>query len=218
MRKSAILGVLALGLFQHGAAVAHPHIFIDTAFTLVVEGDRVTAVRVDWAYDEFYTMLMIEEYGLDGDGDGLPDSDLLDAFAGQDVDWDAGFPGHFALTQNGRDVALAGPVSHAARFENNRVITSHTRPLETPVPVDSGLIARAYDPSYFVAYDVPEAPAVAGATACRFEREEADRKAAQAEYGEKLAAIDRAEDPFEVIEIPDIGILFADSFHLRCGS
>lgn len=199
-----------------GPSLAHPHIFIDTAFTLVIEDGMATAVQIDWAYDAFYSMLMIEEYTLDADGDGLPEQSELDALAGHDVDWDAGFPGHFVLSLDNEEVSLGSAVHHQARFEDNRVITSHVRPIETPFPITSHRVtARAYDPTYFVAYDVPKPPAVTGAN-CTFEREEADRKAAQAEYGEALDAIDRTEDPFEVIEVPDIGILFADRFTLRC--
>jgi ABC-type uncharacterized transport system substrate-binding protein len=216
MRKALISSFTAL-LLAPGAAGAHPHIFIDTGLALVVEDGMVTAVRVDWAYDEFYTMLLVEDKRLDADGDGLPEQDRLDAFAGRDVDWEAGFPGHVVLTRDGREVALAGPEHHAARFEDNRLITSHVRPLAHPFPVAGPeVVARAYDPGYFVAYDVPQAPVVLGREGCEFERQRADREAAQEEYGERLAEIDQTGDPFEVVEVADIGILFADSFTLNC--
>ncbi|WP_298494784.1 DUF1007 family protein [uncultured Maritimibacter sp.] len=214
MRKIPILCLMTT--LATCPAGAHPHVFIDTSFTLVIENGLATAVRIDWAYDAFYTMLMIEEYGLDTDGDGLPEQEAMDAFAGHDVDWEAGFPGDFRLTSRGADVALRGPVRHEARFEANRVITSHIRPVETPFAVGADRVtARAYDPTYFVAYDVPDVPGVEGAN-CTFDRDKADIEAAQAEYGEQLAAIDQSEDPFEVVELSDIGILFADTFTLRC--
>ena len=216
MRKHRLVLAVVSSLISGGAA-AHPHVFIDTQFDLVIEDGKLIAVRIDWAYDAFYSMLLIEERELDADRDGLPEQERLDAFAGQDVDWEAGFPGDFLVTRNGTEVALARPVDHAARFEEERIITSHTRFLETPFAVaDEDVVARSYDPTYFVAYAVPGSPGVLGRDDCRLERAEADTEAAQDEYGEKLAAVDMHEDPFKEVELPDIGILFADSFTLTC--
>ncbi len=197
---------------------AHPHIFIDTAFELILDAEgRATAVRIDWAYDEFYSLLLIEENGLDADSDGEPEAAQLAAYAGKDVDWEAGFPGDFVVMANGAQIALDRPVDHAARFENGRIVTSHTRPFATPVDVRAQQIAaQSYDPTYFVAYDVPQTPSVAGTSDCSFSRNEADRAAAEREYGDKLAAIDAGDDPFEEIDLPDIGVMFADTFVLTC--
>jgi ABC-type uncharacterized transport system substrate-binding protein len=214
------LSCLALSAVLSGAAQAHPHVFIDAAFELVFDdAGRLAAVRIDWAYDEFYSLMLIEENGLDADGDGTPEQALLDAYAGHDVDWAAGFPGDFVLAQDGAEVALDGPVRHRARFEDGRVVTSHVRPLAAPLDATEGVVtARAYDPTYFVAYDVPAAPAISGREDCRIRREEADRAAAEAEYGDQLAAVDAGSDPFAVVELPDIGALFADRFVLSCAA
>ena len=102
MKPTALLTAAALGLALASPLGAHPHIYIDTDFDLVFDTDgKLAAVRIDWAYDDFYSLLMIEENGLDADGDGTPEQARLDAFAGQDVDWEAGFPGHFTLDAAG---------------------------------------------------------------------------------------------------------------------
>lgn len=214
----ALLSSVALLVLGAGAAGAHPHIFIDTAFELVIDDEgQVAAVRIDWSYDAFYSLLMIEEHDLDSDGDGLPEQGRLDVFAGRDVDWEAGFPGDFVIEKDGAPVALGRPLNHAARFEDGRIVTSHTRPLESPFPAQRhDVVVRSYDPTYFVAYDVPLAPTVAGRANCRLARDAADRAAAEREYGDQLAEIDATGDPFEAVDLPDIGILFADSFTLRC--
>lgn len=216
--RYTLLSSFALAVGLVGPASAHPHVFIDTAFELVVDAQgRLSAVRIDWSYDAFYSLLLIEENGLDADADGVPEQAALDAFAGQDVDWEAGFPGDFVITKDGAPVALDGPTDHAVRFEKGRVVTSHIRPITTPVDLRAHtIVARSYDPTYFVSYDVPVDPSVAGQPGCSLQREAADRAAAQAQYGDRLAAIDMTDDPFEEIELPDIGILFADSFRLIC--
>jgi ABC-type uncharacterized transport system substrate-binding protein len=52
-------------------AAAHPHVFIGTGLTLVLDADnRLAAIRVTWSYDELYSLLVLEERGLDSDYDG----------------------------------------------------------------------------------------------------------------------------------------------------
>ncbi|SIS67291.1 polyphosphate kinase [Roseivivax lentus] len=220
MTSRFLPSLICVALLAPGAASAHPHIFIDTAFELLRDAEgRAVAIRIDWAYDEFYSLLLIEENGLDRDSDGLPEPGPLAEYAGRDVDWEAGFPGDFVLAADGVAVALERPVDHAARFEAGRIVTSHTRPLAEPLDVAAHRVtAQSYDPTYFVAYDVPQVPTVSGQPACVFTREAADRAAAQAEYGDQLAQIDAGDDPFEEIELPDIGVMFADTFVLSCAA
>jgi ABC-type uncharacterized transport system substrate-binding protein len=213
-----LLSAVAMSATFAGGAYAHPHVFIDAAFELIFdEKGAIEAVRIDWAYDEFYSLMLIEENGLDADGDGTPEQAALDTFAGHDVDWAAGFPGDFTVELDGLAVDLERPVRHRARFEDGRLVTSHVRPLAEPLDVSAGTVtAQAYDPTYFVAYDVPETPGISGRDDCSLVREEADREAAEEEYGEQLAEVDASSDPFEAVELPDIGVLFADSFVLTC--
>ncbi|WP_172294489.1 DUF1007 family protein [Pseudoruegeria sp. HB172150] len=215
----ACLIAVASAVVPFGAS-AHPHIFIDTAFRFVFdEAGLLTAVAIDWTYDDFYSLLMIEENELDSDGDGTPEQDRLDAFAGHDVDWEAGYPGDFTVEWKGEAVPLSGPIEHEAHYDNGRITTSHTRMLSPAFdPKADSVVARSYDPTYFVAYEVPTEPGIVGRDDCRIVRDAADKAKAQQEYGDQLAAIDVTGDPFEVVEVPDIGVLFADAFTLLCNA
>lgn len=135
---------------------SHPHVFIDAGANLLFDdAGQLAAVRVFWAYDEFYSLLLVEDNSLDADGDGLPEQAALDADAGLDVDWAAGFPCGLYLKNAGADVALSGPVKHGMRYEDGRVISWHIRPLETRLTVVAEpLLVQAYDPTFFVTYDV----------------------------------------------------------------
>lgn len=214
------MSVFALATVFAGGARAHPHIFIDAAFEMVFnDAGALEAVRIKWAYDAFYSLMLIEENGLDADGDSTPEPAALNAYAGRDVDWAAGFPGDFTVALDGVAVDLAGPVEHRARYEAGEMVTSHTRPLIVPLDVSTGVVtAQAYDPTYFVAYDVPATPVISGRDDCTLDRQVADREAAKVEYGEQLAEVDAASDPFAVVKLPDIGVLFADSFVLTCAA
>ncbi|MFD0858326.1 DUF1007 family protein [Roseovarius aquimarinus] len=219
MHKLKAIMTAAMLALPAGQGTAHPHVFIDAALSLIFDDEgRLAALRIGWSYDEFYSLVMIEDAGLDADGDGTPEPDKLEAFAGKDVDWDAGFPGDVTLEREGSDVALARPVKHRAYYEEGRIITTHVRPLAEPIEVDPEAVARIYDPSFFVAYDVPTLPVIEGAEACEVTRRAADTDKAYAEYGEKLASVDMDEDPFAEVDLGDIGILFADAFEVTCAA
>ena len=92
-------------------AVAHPHIFIDTALEVILDADhRATAVRVVWVHDDFYSMVMLQDRELDLDGDAklTPEEDIR--LSGFDMDWDADFAGDLYVLDKGTGpVALGRP-------------------------------------------------------------------------------------------------------------
>lgn len=201
-------------------AAAHPHVFIDADAALVFDrSGRLAAVRVTWTYDEFYSLMMIEDASLDADGDGTPDPARLHAFAGHDVDWAAGFPGHIVLEQQGQPVGLAPPRDHDARFADGRIITSHVRPLNDPITMTSArpLRLRIYDPEYFVAYDTPREPTLEGRRDCSVVRRPPDTTG-QAELLAALQTLDMQTDSLQVMRMADVGVSFAERFEVACGA
>src|SRR6056297_2811011 len=52
------------------AAWAHPHVFVDVTLRFLPDAEgRLTGVEVTWAYDDFFSLLVLEDRGLDADGD-----------------------------------------------------------------------------------------------------------------------------------------------------
>lgn len=203
-----------------GTAAAHPHVFIDADAALMFDATgKLAAIRVTWTYDEFYSLTMIEDAQLDQDGDGIPEPARLDAFAGHDVDWAAGFPGHILAESGGKPVAFAAPVGHRARFAAGKVITSHIRPLKTPIAVTSRspLRLRLYDPEYFVAYDTPRLPTIEGRQGCKVTQKAPDTSG-QADLLAELQNIDMGSDSLTIMNMPDVGITFAKSFEVTCAA
>lgn len=200
------------------SANAHPHVFIDASFALRFDGQgRLMAIRIYWLYDAFYSLSMFEDAQLDHDGDGVPDPERLAKWAGNDVDWAAGFPGDFTLTQNGRAVALGRPADHKAIWRDGQIMTIHTRPLDRPLSVtrDSPVMARAYDPGYFVAYDTPSDPVIKGRDDCFITRHKPDAAGQKALLAE-LSKLDMQTVSISVMQMPDIGAAFADTFEVTC--
>lgn len=211
------LALLAAAALGQGAA-AHPHVFIDAGATLIFDkAGRLTGLRVEWKYDEFYTLAMIDDARLDADGDGVPDPARLAAYAGHDVDWAAGFPGHVSLTQNGKELHLGPPREHRATYHDGHIITTHLRPVTPPVAVGAPLSLRLYDPEYFVAYDTPDMPRIDGRRDCKVQRRLPDTSGQKALLA-SLMALDSATDSLTVMRMSDVGVTFAETFKVTCGA
>ncbi|WP_134680492.1 DUF1007 family protein [Paracoccus ravus] len=216
---AALLAALSGACLAAAPAAAHPHVFIEADAALIFDqSGRLEAIRVTWTYDEFYSLMMIEDGQLDSNGDGTPEAERLAAFAGQDVDWAAGFPGHI-LVEQGATLPLDPPLEHEAAYAKGRIVTSHLRPLTEPLAVTAAqpLRLRLYDPEYFVAYDTPRAPSIEGRSDCKVTRHAPDSSG----QGELLAALqdlDMTADSISVMEMPDVGITFAEGFEVTCGA
>lgn len=206
-----------VALLMSGApALAHPHIFIDSGLELVFDSrGQLAAVRVTWAYDEFYSLMQLEELGLDPDGDGELTEAELEELAGFDTNWVEGYEGDLYVTAGGEKVALAGPIRAGARMEEGRIVTWHTRPLVTRIdPAAAEVVLKVYDPTYYTAYTLELGVALTGRQGCSVTRIPADLGRAYDAVEELLygpGSDGASEDNF-----PPVGELFADTLTLTC--
>ncbi|MBR9836576.1 MAG: DUF1007 family protein [Rhodobacteraceae bacterium] len=198
-----------LSLLPAAQAVAHPHVFVDTTLRVVLDDNqRVTGIELHWAYDEFFTLMLLEDMGLDPDGDGVLTGDELAILQGFELDnWPEDFEGDIYLYGDGRKLALGTPEPRGVTVEDGRILSAHFRPL-VPVAAD-GLEILQYDPSYYVAYTLD--PEIAVPVPCRAEIAAADLDAAEAAVQAELKRV--PEDQFEVLEV---GIHYADRITLTC--
>ena len=131
-------------------AVAHPHSWIDLrTFAIFDAQGRITALRVLWTFDEFYTAFAIE--GMDKDGDGVPDDASLRTLA------DASTKGlseysYFTFIESAGKPVAHGPVRDMeSTYFQNRLGLAFTLPLAEPVdPRKSSFVYRIYDPTYYI--------------------------------------------------------------------
>jgi len=196
-------------LLTASQAVAHPHVFVDSALRIETDAARnVTGVELSWAYDEFFTLLIFEDMGLDPDGDGQLTEDELAQLQGFETNnWPADFEGDLYLASQGETVALGAPEPRETRVEDGRIISGHFR-LVPGVAAD-GLEIRQYDPTFYVSYEITRGVEIAAP--CRAEIEKPDRAAADAYVQKELQSV--PEDQFEVLEI---GEQYADRISLTC--
>ncbi|WP_163846720.1 DUF1007 family protein [Pseudooceanicola aestuarii] len=206
-----LAGLAAAALFQASPpAQAHPHIFIETALTLQVDTDgQLTGVEVSWAYDQMYSMLVLDDMALDPEYDGVLTGAEEARLSGFDLNWIEGFEGDLYLARDGAPVALEAPQNRGAQFEDGRVVSRHFRALTTPVPA-AGLTVKAYDPSFYTAYDLGGGVTVTGP--CRAAITKPVRTDSYVALAEKMAELPRDAD-----DVPQVGETFAETITLTCG-
>ncbi|UOA33469.1 hypothetical protein DSM110093_03296 [Sulfitobacter sp. DSM 110093] len=195
---------------------AHPHIFVDTGFEMIVDAEgRLTHLRITWAYDEFYSLLVTEDRGLDPDYDSVLTEAEVASLNGFDMQWVEGFNGDTVLLNGGEEIALSGPQDVETRFAEGRIITSHLRAIEGSAPAADGLIIKPYDPTYYTAYEVTQKVNIQGTKACRARVKMPDMNADLRALQQDLSALDANTDPNDV-GLPEIGEALANEVVITC--
>ena len=213
-RALALLPFLAA--LPPGPAGAHPHIYIDSGLHLVFDDrGRLAAVRVIWAYDDFYSLLTLEDRGLDPEADGILTDAELQSLDGFDMNWDPDYNGDLVITQGGGDLALSRPLDHATTVDRGRIVTLHPRAFDSPVdPAAGDIVIRIYDPSFYTAYTVALPTRMEGREGCTAQLFRPDLTAANQALLEALAEYG-AEETLE-LDFPAVGANFADEIRLTC--
>lgn len=147
-RSPLPLLALALPLAWTAPAAAHPHAWIDLESRLIFDdAGRLTALELDWLFDEFYTAFIAEEFTASG----KPASAYLEEVAAENL---ANLRAYDYFTT----VELDGerlPLGDVTRFETNivgeRLRLAFTVPLvESVEPAGSLLSVAVYDPTYYI--------------------------------------------------------------------
>lgn len=213
LASKRLLPLAVLASLWPTAPSAHPHVFIDAGLRLIMEEGRVTAVEVTWLYDGLYSLILLEDYGLDPDFDLTLTEGEVAQHLGFDLNWNGGFEGGLVLRRDGQmlEIGAPEPVSMELVGEG-QMRTTHRRPVIDPGgPGD--LVAQAYDPEFYIAFEMIGDMVVDGAE-CGADLVRADLDAA---YAVLEAALDdiggvvAAEDNF-----PPVGAHFADQVVFTC--
>jgi ABC-type uncharacterized transport system substrate-binding protein len=216
MRRNLLVAAIATGLA--GPALAHPHIFIDTALEVVFDDqNRATGVRVTWIYDDFFSLTVIGDKGLDPDFDGVLTPDELAQLSGFDMAWDADYPGDTYALLGGQALSLSRPTDWTAQYDGGKITTTHLRHFEAPVSVgQSSLLVQVYDPSFYTSYSIVGTPVLTGAVGCTVQVFEPDRAAADAILQaalDKLSGTDGIETDF-----PAVGAAYSEEARISCAA
>jgi len=194
--------------------VAHPHVFVDAGFTLVLDTEgRPVEIEVTWLYDEYNTLLYLSDYGLDPDYDLVLTEQEIAATLGFDLNWSAGFEGGLEIYQAGERLEIGAPEPVSLELiEPGQIRSVHRRPISGGRPGD--ISVTIYDPEFYIAFEMILPSQVRGLPACEIQLLRADLDIA---YAILAAAIDAiggavaAEDNF-----PPVGAEFADRIEVTC--
>lgn len=198
--------VLVLALLPV-AAQTHPHIFVDTTLRLVTDDSgRISGVEVVWTYDELFSLLILEDMGLDSDYDGVLTPPELAQLQGFDMNWIEGYHGDLFASRNGDDLTLGPPQPRSTEFGDGKITSVHFRTISAP---GDKVTLRAFDPTFYTAYDLTGG--VAAPDGCEVRINRPDLDAAYAAVEEKLE--DMPPDPEDY---PPVGDLFADTVIVTC--
>lgn len=194
------------------SVTAHPHIFIDAGVSFIFnDAGNLTAVKIEWAYDDLYTLIALDDMGLDQDGDGVITVAEQEKLVGFDTQWLDGFEGDSYLTFADARVALGQPETPTAELVEGRLITSHIRKLDTPLSMAGGNVAlKVYDPTYYSAYTLDLGAEIVNRDGCMMEQIPADLGKAY-DLVENLLYGSTGDDNF-----PAVGENFADTLTLSC--
>ncbi|WP_037254991.1 DUF1007 family protein [Roseobacter sp. SK209-2-6] len=200
---------------------AHPHVFVDTGFEVLFDADnRLDAIKVTWSYDEFYSLLVTEDLGLDRDGDGKLTQAEHFLLTGFDTNWDEGFNGDLEVRAGEEILPLSGPLEAATEFAEGRIVSTHMRKVVARPPVNSGPFSiKAFDPSYYTAYEIKLPVRISGPLdgRCMLERLDPDIEGALAQMQAQLLRLDANAD-LEENDIPLLGAEFATEILITCPS
>lgn len=201
------------GLLAPTICTAHPHVFVQAELTIIFDGQIPTAVKVDWIYDDYFSLLLTADLGIDLDGDMVltaAEEAVLDQAV---TEWPADFDGDLEVRQDGAVISLGPKQSHQMSFENGIITESHIRPLTGMVA--GPFVIQPFDPYYFVAYDVVGPIRFDGTQDCAGSISRADMDAARAMFAELTGGL-APEDVSAEESFPKIGHAFADSVTISC--
>ncbi len=155
-RAAAACALLTAVLSAAEPAQAHPHVFIDNRVTFVFEAGKVTALRLDWVFDDVFSDSLLSQFDADGDGvfDGWESTAV-----GEGVLPNLAMFHYFTyIFVDGRQLDPIAPTAFVASADENRIVTFRmTVPLPEPVdPRNAALAAEVYDREYYVAIDLAQ--------------------------------------------------------------
>lgn len=172
------------------------------------------AVHLDWRYDEFFSLLVTSDLGLDMDGDMVLTAAEQKRLETEIAAWPPDFAGDLEVMQGDTVLPLGEKYAHSMVYEDGIFTERHTRPVDDVTPA-APLRIRVYDPAFYTAYDLTGPVTVEGRDDCTVEIIRADLDAAYALAESLTGEADLSNDD-PLAYFPAIGDAFADTIEITC--
>ena len=206
---------LVAGLALPVVASAHPHVFVEAQVTVVFDDAGGVGVKLDWFYDDFFSLLVTSDLGIDLDGDLMLTSEEQQLLDDQIAAWPPEYAGDLEVKQAGQVLALAEKQFHSMTYADGLFHESHLRPVAAIPDTTAPLQIRVFDPDFYTAYTLRPPVLIEGRDDCTAEVLPADIDAAYA-LAETLLEGRSAGDVGPDEYFPEIGDAFADTIVVTC--
>lgn len=197
-------------------ALAHPHIFIDAGIGVTFDDQaRATGLRITWAHDDLFSLMLVGDRGLAPDFDGVLTETEAAASHGFDMQWETGYAGDTHALPDEAPPVLSGPSDWTTADANGRLTSTHLRQFADPV------VVQVYDPRFCTAHRIAREARLTGAEGCTAQAFEPDREAADAILQAAIlhAAIDEQAGSTDIEgEFPAIGAAWPEVVRIRCAA
>lgn len=194
---------------------AHPHVFVEAQVTVIFAEDGSLGIKLDWFYDDLFSLLVTTDLGIDMDGDLVLTSAEQQLLDEQITAWPPDYAGDLEVSQLGEVLALADKRDHRMTYEGGLFHEVHLRPVLAVTDPEAPIQIRVYDPSFYTAYDLRRPVVIEGRNDCAAQIIPADVDAAYALAESLLDGQDpNAVGPDDYF--PAIGDAFADTIVVTC--
>lgn len=196
-------------------ATAHPHVFVQAQVTVVFDEAGDMGIKLDWYYDDLFSLLVTTDLGIDMDGDLVLTAEEQALLDSQIAAWPPEYAGDLEVAQGGAVLALGEKQDHRMTYVEGLFVETHTRPVPAVPDADGAIQIRVYDPSFYTAYDLRRPVLFEGRDDCSAEIIPADVDAAYA-MAESLLDGQAPGDVGPDEYFPAIGDAFADTIVVTC--
>lgn len=214
MRFLPLITAIGVGLAP-SMTVAHPHIYVGVEMAVIFDGDATPEVRLNWVYDDYFSLLITADLGIDLDGDLQLTAEETQILAGAVTAWPPDFQGDLEVSQNGAVLPLAEKYDHRMVYADGIVRETHVRPVRQLADASLPLTIRAYDPFYYVAYSLVGPVRIEGREDCSVTVTPPDLDRAYS-LVEELLYGRPANDVGPDEEFPEVGVEFAETVTITC--
>jgi ABC-type uncharacterized transport system substrate-binding protein len=139
----------ALLVYLPSRSEAHPHIWIDAFVEVVFDRGQVTALRINWTFDPFFTAVAVADFDTDSNATlDKAEAAKLAANSAKNLK-ESGFFTHIWLDSDRLDIASLQNID--MRMEEGRLNFVFTVAMPRPIdPTKTALSISFYDPSYYI--------------------------------------------------------------------